>query len=562
MKSPAVAILVALLAGCAAMDQPGPAAGPDQAAGARQEQVRVAVRHAPPLLRQAILEAAAAGRPGIAPTGRAPAPPSPDVQAGIAALVAHSRGPLLSPDAEFTRLYRVVAGDRPSQAAFAQAVAGYATQPDYACRHPLYAHYLERRYAAEQKPEVPCPAALPLLVLDRYENPQVVWLDPGRVKAIHLLFAGNSGEAASRFGHVALRLVVCPEGDTSPEACDTNLFEHLVLGFQAQIDEFSLDIVKALTGGYRAYLFANRFMDVYEQYAIGEFRDVYSLPLRLDEGQREFMLRALADIHWRYAGDYSFFTRNCATLLQQALRASWPPYAADKKLADNFLRPDRFFDALRASPLADGEKLASLQTAEHDGYYFPSTQAFYRQALQVVNAAMKTPAYADLEGYLLTDPVIRRHNRNTDPRFLQRLAADRHLREAQIMLEEVAILRGERRLLQAGALYLARQDFTRRADRLLARLDAEHALAFNDCLLLPIRQISSPLRRLDGIPATPDIDGLPAFGTACTSARQKDLLREAVATIGDTESEQWKQLDRASTYLSTSIDNLDALKNL
>lgn len=561
MKSIAVALVAALLAGCVSTSKLGIFDGSYLISFGALAQVQAVVQQGPVVLRRAIRDAAESRlHDGVAVELKSEKTPA-DVMATIADVVAHSQNRLLAPDAEFERLHGVLVGARQDpKTAYAQAVAEYVTQADFACRQPLYAHYLDRRYAAEQEGRTPCPTAVPLLILDRYENPKVIWLDPGRVKSIHLLFAGKSGSAASRFGHVALRLVVCPEGEASTDSCDANLFEHVVLGFQAQVDEFSLDTFRALTGGYRAYLFANRFMDVYEQYAIGEFRDVYSLPLRLNDAQREFMLRALTDIHWRYAGDYSFFTRNCATLLQHSLRAAWPEYAADEKLADGFLRPDHFYEALRASPLAEGERLSSLPVAEHDGYYFPSTQKFYRQALQEVRAAMSTPYFADLDAYWKADPVERRQRRDADPQFLMRLAADRHLREAQIMLEELAVLRGERRLLQAGMAYLEKQDFVGRADHLLFRLDEEHALAFNDCLLAQVREITNPLRRLNGIPSAIDIDDSVNSSSACNSARQKDLLREAIGMIGDTESEQWKRLDEASTYLSESIVNLEALK--
>jgi len=117
-------------------------------------------------------------------------------------------------------------------------------------------------------------------------------------------------------------------------------------------------------------------MDVYEEYSIGEFREIYSVPLRLDDARRELMVRELADIHWRYSGEYNFLTSNCTTMLQNALRTTWPEYALNDSLTGNYLRPDSLFEEIKPSVLFAGEKLASLDAAEREGHYFSSSRQF------------------------------------------------------------------------------------------------------------------------------------------------------------------------------------------
>ena len=403
---------------------------------------------------------------------------------------------------------------------------------------------------------------MPFAVVTRYEGGQITWLDPRRVKSIHLLFAGQSGEMASRFGHVALRLVVCPQADASEEACDANLFEHVVLGFQAHIDELSLNTFKALAGEYKAYLFASPFMEVYEQYAIGEFREIYSLPLVLDEAQRERMVRELADIHWRYAGKYNFFTRNCATMMQEALRKAWPAFAQSAQLQSSYLRPDSLFEAIKRSELSQGHRLERLEQAERTGHFFSSTRGFYARAVDEVRAAMSDPEFSDLDGYLKLSPVQRRQDMEADTPFSERLSRSSHLREAQIMLEEYAVLRSMRMMMMEAARYFEQHDLLARGDTIVKQLDAEHARVFNDCLLTPIRQQLDPVRRLNGVPDAADIPAVEDGGriSRCESLASRKLLLETITTMGDPESEQWKQLLAISRYWGESIRNLNLLK--
>jgi len=562
MNRVAVFLIATLFAGCASTSRQNTLNAPAPIPMRSWLQLQGDLRDAPVELRRAITQAVQARLPKADQAVTVTTEASQTSRAVLLEVMAHSPDRAFLPDAEFNNLHDVVIGEnRHLEQTYAAVLAGYLTQPDFGCQQPLYLRYFQRRYGAGPGANQ-CRAEVPFSVLTRYDGAGNVWLDPKRVKSIHLLFAGKSQSMASRFGHLALRLVVCPEGKTSAAECDANLFEHLVLGFQAHIDELSLNTLKALNGDYKAYLFANRFMDVYQEYAIGEFREVYSVPLRLDDAQRELMVRELADIHWSYAGSYNFFTRNCATMLQNALRVSWPEFAASGKLSSGFLRPDSFFEAIKRSPLTDSARLASLEDAEREGYFFSSTREFYQRALTEVRAQMKAPAFSDIESYLQINPVKRRADREEDTQFFARLAADRHLREAQIMLEEYALLRGERLLMIEGAKYFEQQDFLSRSDSIHAQLDAEHAKVFDDCLLTPFKQHTNPILRLSGIPDKSDIPTISSQTSTCQSKQSNQLLHEAIEGIKDAKSEQWQKLTDASRYVSESIANINLLKKM
>ncbi len=444
--------------------------------------------------------------------------------------------------------------------AYAESLKAYQAESGYACRQPIYSAYF-RRNGVMGSAEEPCKETIPIVVHTQYDGAEVVWLDPARVRSIHLLFASKSPSLASQFGHVALRLVVCPEPDSSDAACDLNIKEHLTLSFQAHIDDYSLNTIKALQGNYRAYLFASRFLDTYQQYAIGEFREIYSLPLRLEPEQRNDLVRGLAEIHWQYSGNYNFFTNNCATLLQNTLTVTWPDYSNDKAMSNTYLRPDKLFEIIKQSPLAEGSKLQSLVKAERDGFYFSSTRPFYDSAVANVIQNMKNPPFSNLEEYISIDPKIRRASLNNTYNNIQTKTP--HTREAQLMLEEYAVLYSERILISEASQYFEQQDITGRLQSISNGLDSTHRQVFDECLLRPLRQKAQPPRRLSGIPAEDDdFSDIAAPTKLCVSAAGRRLLADSIAAIADKDSPHWQRINIVAQYRAASIENADYLKKI
>lgn len=560
MSRVAIYLIASLLAGCAALS-PIRTEKAQHISLSSWQQLQNQLQDAPLEIRNAIADAAIGRLYTIDQTHVQGEVVSQDSRKLLVELLAHTQNPVLHQDAQFVKIQSVVHGINSDNYSYANAMADYLLQADYYCRQPKYAEYFHNRYSNNKSIKA-CHSLVPISVLTRYEGEKIVWLDPKRVKEIHLLFASKSESLASRFGHVALRLVICPEGKTSKSDCDINLFEHLVLGFRAHIDELSLNTIKALNGNYKAYLFANSFMDVYKEYAIDEFRDIYSLPLLLDEVQREAIVRELIEIHWSYSGEYSFFSRNCATMLDGALKEVWPDFAADEKMKSGFIRPDSLFEALKSSQLSSGVNFEDVDTAEHDGHFFSSTRTFYDRALAEVNMAMKSKTSPNLDEYLSTPPLQRRQTRFEDANYSARLSSDTHLREAQIMLEEYAALRSMRLFMIAAAKYFDHPDFIRKAERLKAELDDAHSKVFEECLILPIRQRYRPTRRLAGIPSPSEVSALPNSKSTCKSIESGQLLKEVFSKLKDDDSEDWQLIRESSQYWSESIDNLNLLKKM
>ncbi|MGF1761328.1 DUF4105 domain-containing protein [Photobacterium sagamiensis] len=478
-------------------------------------------------------------------------------------LLKSTDNPLLLPDQVFYKARTTVSGNQVSSApSYARILSDYLMEPDFACGQPIYARYFQERYHGSASGSQ-CNDKLPFVVIDRYKGGETLWLSPKRVSAIHLLFAGEGKNMSSRFGHVALRLVVCPEGQSDQESCDSNLFEHLVLGYMAHIDEFELNTFKALSGRYNAYLFAFPFIDVYRDYAISEFREVYSLPLVLDQQQREQMVKELAEIHWRFSGDYRFFSQNCASLLQQTLHTLIPEMETDEQLGTDFIRPDHLFAAAKRSRLAEGDKLSSLQIAEQQGYYFSSTMPFYSEAVSLVQASMSSPEFTDLTSYLQLSPIQRLDSIYQDVRYLERLKAEQHLFNAQLLLEELAFVRSERRVMAEGTRYFQHLDDQAKVESIYAQLSSEQSRLFDACLLRPVKQITEPVMRLSGIPGQAEIPALQSTPTCESQQARKELAHIlSIVNMDDQDKAQWQRVISASHRMKLNMDNIAALNQL
>ena len=350
-------------------------------------------------------------------------------------------------------------------------------------RHPI-----QRRHLG-----IPCPdpdASVPFLVSDRLHGERILHLHPGRVRAIHFLFAGKGDQAISKFGHVALRLVLAPEEKPPATPAARNLTEHLVLGFMAHIDTFGLDPLVALKGGYTARLVAIPFMDAYRNYTITEFRELHSLPLDLTAPQREQVVRELSEIQWRKAVPYDFFTRNCATLLQETLSVVLPGYADTPELNRVRLRPDRLFAAIRNTDLI-APRETSPRDAEANGFLFPSTRPYYEKGLPGCRfPPTPTACTTSIITWRVPRKAVSRPLSRTRG-FFHRLLSDPHLLEAQLLIEELALMKSERRFLAESGRYFKNLDPVALAKNLENQLAPDDFKLLDTHFLTPVSQRAS-----------------------------------------------------------------------
>lgn len=446
---------------------------------------------------------------------------------------------------------------------YAEKLADFLRSERFFCSEPLFYNYFVQRYQLNAPP-IECDAQIPFSIFSKNNEEKIIWLDPARVSEVHLLFAGSDEGLISRFGHVQLRLVVCPENDNSKEACDSNLYEHITIGYRAHVDEFNISTLKGLMGDYRAYLYAEDFMGSYRQYAIDEFRDMYSLPLKLSKTERVAFVKSLAEIHWSFSGDYKFLTRNCATLLQDALAISWPNYAkSDAMMNELYLRPDNFFEAMLEQPLTDSKALQDLALAERRGYFFSSTEPIYTKAFNQVHSEMSQVSFQSLDEYKQINPVDRYQRIQDDYRYLEKLKNDEVLLGAQLLIEEYGALKSRSRMNAGLANYFENNQAELVEKFMLQVLGVHEYRIFSDCILKPIQSRMSPKKRVNGIPSTKELIKVENIdGFDCQSDENWNSLQNINKQLEMLDESNWQTVNIAMFYWLESLNNVIRLRDL
>lgn len=485
-----------------------------------------------------------------------------------------SHTPLVA-DQRFHDLQALVTGEQSGeqsvQARFNQELSLYQTDSRYACRHPVYAHYFSRRL--KQTTDISqCPDTVPFYVYDRRHGGEVRYIRPDQVAAIHLLFFSNGENLVSRFGHVGLRLLICPAAtpaDSTPtvqrKACDQNLFEHVTLGYMAQINSLEVSFFKGLTGGYRARLMAFPFMDTYFVNTVLENRNIYSLPLTLDSESISEVVRELSEIQWTYNGRYRFLTNNCATLLQDTLNGMWHDHDADKSLLpdSDYRRPDHLFAAIKASPLAKSASLNSLEQAEAAGFYFPSNQPYYQKALDMLNQYANPISYASLQEYAAAPAQTRMQPWLNDAQFTTALTANARLLEALTLVEEYVLLLTNQQITQETFKLLAKEEIGPQLEQLVDKItDPVERDFLQACYVRPLQEMTRQTRLSDGIPDTTFIDQHYVNDIDCVQSAVKIRVNAKIKAQLAIDNSDSKYLDHLGNQLSVTDNNLKLLERL
>ena len=503
--------------------------------------------------------AAGTGRAGELP---APTLAPPSIEAANPAndgVGGSSVNPAPQPDDDFRSLNQAFRGaQRNDHRDFAAAMANYRQSADFACRQPIYAEYFRRRFG-DGPVEAPCDPRIPFWILDHRRGGNFAAIDSRRVRSIHLLFAGKASSLASRFGHVALRVIVCPTETSTDDECNENVGQHLVLGFLAQVDELSLSYLQGLFGGYRSYLFAMPFIQVLEEYTRLEFRELHSLPLRMSDQQRSEALRRLADVHWRFVGNYRFFSDNCATQLQDVFPLVWRDFPGLEGTWGSFIRPDLFFEDALSRPWTEGEKLRRPDEAERDGYFFPATDAYYRIALQFARTDPNHPAFSTLDNYLAIPPLMRRTLWLPGDQSQPAKPPGEPAIEAFIVLEELAATRTLRNLIAQMSIQLIGDGH---ALALPSEKGSDQEKLVERCFLRPIKDRASPKSNPDGIPDLLLAQEEAAAETGCETPQAKKDLRAALLAILKADAAQWQSIENIIRSLDDTYGNLESLEAL
>lgn len=447
---------------------------------------------------------------------------------------------------------------------FANKLSLYLSDPRFACSNPIFTDYFNHRYQKETALYKTCHEAIPFSVITKDNGVQTRWVEPEKVSEVHLLFAGNDDGLISRFGHTLLRLVICPDKSNDKGDCDSNLYQHLTLGFQAHVNEFNIDTLKGLMGSYQAYLYAEEFMSIYRQYAISEFRDLYSLPLTLSTTQKDQLLRGLSQIHWSFSGDYKFLTQNCSTLLQDTFKIIWPNYAQSKMNEKNRLRPDSFFEDMKDQPLTRAIVFDDLSFAEQTGHYFPSTEPLYKQAFDIVKAARSQSEFEDLDDYLKILPQQREQEINQDQLYYSKLKNNTHLLGAQILLEELSAIQSRTRMQANIASFFDQHGIENIRQYMSQNLNKHSYEVFTQCIATPLESQMQPKKLKAGIPSLEIMTGQKNTDTIanCESSQNWSAINDINLAFDKYDTDSWMPFKVAMHFWLGSLDNVIKLMEL
>jgi hypothetical protein len=209
---------------------------------------------------------------------------------------------------------------------FAVNMEFFTLDPQFGCRRPSVYRFLAHHFGITTKP-----SCVPnrKVVVTSYEpkNWRVVDLDPKRIYAIHYLLADQGSDAMSRFGHSMFRIIYCSpsRAQVGPD-CLKDVDWHFVVSFRANVRGLTIDKIQGLTGKYPSQLFLLRFLDVINEYTLGESRKVLSYPLNFTREQISSIAEQIVEEFWQYENRYFFVSNNCATESLNLLRAALPEH--------------------------------------------------------------------------------------------------------------------------------------------------------------------------------------------------------------------------------------------
>lgn len=218
--------------------------------------------------------------------------------------------------------------------------------PDFECRRPATAKYLSRKY--NHPLSGGCKRIYDLLIQSSFIEDHYlssVSIRPDRVYQVHYLFAGKGDGIMSRWGHAMFRLIICaPHREEIGPDCLNDVSHHIALSYRASMIDSKVNYLKGIWGGYPSQLFVFKYLEVLQEYTKYDLRDLYSIPLRLSEAQKEEFLDITLERFWSYKSKYYFFNNNCGT---EALKHLAATMEEDEVSLISSMTPLRIFRDIR-----------------------------------------------------------------------------------------------------------------------------------------------------------------------------------------------------------------------
>jgi hypothetical protein len=255
---------------------------------------------------------------------------------------------------------------------FAVNLEFFLTDPEFRCRRPALYRFFSRELQTIPFPENACEINRTVYVTSLMGE-RAVQLDPSRVYEVQYLQAAPGNTFDSSQGHSMIKLAVCsPLRRTIGPECLQDFNHHLVISYQASINDVKVDIKKSLNGGYPSQLFIVPFNEILVQYSTKELRDLKAIPIDLNPDSKEDHLDQIVERFWSYRGKYKFLSENCATethsLFDAAVIAPHPIQQSSP------VSPKGLMDLITTSNLENLNRPRTMEEQIRQGYFFPSQQ--------------------------------------------------------------------------------------------------------------------------------------------------------------------------------------------
>ena len=270
--------------------------------------------------------------------------------------------------------------------AFATNFEFFVLDENYQCLKPAHSSFYSNYFKRQEKTpratqESDCTDYKQVLVQSKHQQDHLlraVNLSADRVYQVHYLHAAEGPSFSSRWGHSMFRLILCaPDRQIVGPECLNDVSEDIVLSYRAKVSDLSVNHWSGISGKYPSQLFAFSFAEVLREYTRMEFRDLKSIPLNLNQTEKEEFLNLALERYWNYTGQYFFFTNHCASEALRHLRTVSPSKFKTHKART----PRSLFSSIEASQwLADSSSISPFISKESSALYFPSKENAYKKA--------------------------------------------------------------------------------------------------------------------------------------------------------------------------------------
>ncbi len=262
----------------------------------------------------------------------------------------------------------------------------FKKDPTYKCRRPTYYNYFSTLLNEKPFENETCASSRKVTLISETSissNPMMARdIHPDRIYQIHYLFAGKGKQMMSRWGHAMFRIILCAPGKAVGPDCMNDYAQHIVVSYRANIEDMNIDYAKGMNGAYASQLFLMNMSEVVNEYTKGEFRDMISLPIKMNRTQIRLFSDKLLENYWSYKGRYYFLTNNCATEAMNLLRSAYPEN--NKIQTASIVHPLGLYDFLVKNGLTNPELLNDKKEAVKKGYLFQGVSDKLQRSLDVI----------------------------------------------------------------------------------------------------------------------------------------------------------------------------------